>query len=335
MPATGASVSGRVSGLCWWLVLAASVLVALGLPAPLRAEDGDIALYREIAGRVERGDGYYAAAAELHRQENYPLRPFVTVRSPVLAHGHALIGGAGMLLTAWLILGMALVAWSRTLRDRPPAERAAVLAVIAAGGAALISPEVLHVHELWAGLLITLALGLGWNRRLQLVAALCAVLLRELAAPILILLLFPFERRQFVRVGIAIGIVAAFYAWHAANVASVVQPGDPSSQGWFGLMGPAGLATYLSASAGREIPVWAAFLPLAGWMMHGDRLVFPWCAGVAGAIAIIARPDNLFWLLMFCPLYPAGLVFLVSAAILAVRRLRPARWMSVRMGQPS
>lgn len=70
-------------------------------------------------------------------------------------------------------------------------------------------------------------------------------------------------------------------------------------------------------------------------MMHGDRLVFPWCAGVAGAIAIIARPDNLFWLLMFCPLYPAGLVFLVSAAILAVRRLRPARWMSVRMGQPS
>ena len=311
--------SALVTGLCPRSLLncLAKFLAVLAfiISSQAAAGDGDISLYREVAAQVERGGPYHQAAAELHRENNYPLKPFVTVRSPALAYLNAFLTPAGMLVTAWLLLFMSLGAWWRTLLARPLFERAAVLGLIAAGGGAIITPGNLYIHELWAGLLITLALGLSWNRKLQLVAATCAVLLRELAAPILILLLYPFSWTQTRRVALALVIVTAFYIWHMMNVWAVLLPTDLPSQGWFGFLGLKGLSGYFAAMAGRDVPVWLALLPLLGWAFHRDRLPIAWCGGVVFAVCVLAREDNLFWILMMLPVYFAGPVFLVGQAI--------------------
>ena len=103
------------------------------------AADGDISLYREIASEVKNGESYYEAAAQLHREHNYPLRPFVTVRSPALAQLHAFLNPTGVFVTAWALLFLALGAWWRTLQSRPFLEKTTALCLIAAGGGAMFS----------------------------------------------------------------------------------------------------------------------------------------------------------------------------------------------------
>jgi hypothetical protein len=299
-------------------------LAWLSKPA-ITSSEGDISLYREIAARVESGDSYYESAADLHRQNQYPLKPFVTVRSPALAYITALLGPTGLLITAWGLLLLALGSWHRTLKERPLAERAVVLSLIAAGGGAIISPNNLFVHELWAGLLITLALGLAWSSRLQLLAAACAVVLRELAAPILILLLYPFSRKQALGVSIVCVIVVSYYGLHMANVSAVLRPDDLPSQGWFGLRGLDGLRDDFSKMVGVDVPLWIALLPLVGWGFHRDPRPFLWCAGVIFAICVLAREDNLFWALMLFPVYCAGPAFLLTNALGWLKKIATSR----------
>ena len=42
----------------------------------------DMRLYRDIVQRMDRGESYYAAATAQQRAQDYPTKPFVTVRLP-------------------------------------------------------------------------------------------------------------------------------------------------------------------------------------------------------------------------------------------------------------
>lgn len=273
--------------------------------------DGDAALYADVADKVRNGESYYDAIAKLHRERRYPLTPVVTVRPPALAHMSAALGPQGLRVVAWLLLLGILVVWHRALKNGSMWERVAVLCLLGAGGATLIGPVAVQVHEFWAGMLITAALGLSWSPRMQIAAATLAALVRELALPLMGLLLYPFSRHRGVTVGIGLIVIALYYIFHAMAVQSVLLPGDHPSQGWFGMRGLAGLTDDLSELLSMSVPVWAALLPLVGWLYYArrDPVPFLWCLGVIGAVCIVARPDNLFWIVMMFPLYTAGLAF--------------------------
>src|SRR3546814_10402483 len=46
----------------------------------------DVALYKAMADAVRNGGNYYEVTAPLLRDNNYPLRPFVTFRLPTLTY---------------------------------------------------------------------------------------------------------------------------------------------------------------------------------------------------------------------------------------------------------
>lgn len=277
-------------------------------------QPSDIALYSDIAHLVGQGAPYYETVAELHRARDYPLFPFYTVRLPTLAYLMGYVGPVGMLLSAYGLLLAGIAAWFRQLQDETPLVRVGFLALYAWAGGALISPVSIQAHDVWAGLLVSLALGLGWNWRLQLLAAMLAVLIRELALPILILLwATDWKNRAY---PVAIMLFVSVIVLHYLNVASVRLPSDAPSQGWDGLRGPAGFVEHFSVFLPHL--GYLAFVPLLGWVRR--PIAGLWFAGIIFAICVFARPDNLYWTTMILPAFPAGAALLLG--VVGVRNRR-------------
>lgn len=299
----------------------AATASASGQSAPGR---GDLALYERIVGRVAAGEDYYAVAADEHRSRNYPTRPFVTIRPPTLAW---LTAGLGMEGVRWLAIGLlvaTILVWERKLAalGEPLIARAAFAILLYLGAIGVFTERNLLLHELPAGLLLTLAFGL-YHRRwwgLALVAALAAVALREIAAHFLLAWLgfALLERRwkEVIALIAALATVAAGLFLHHAAVTDVLLPGDPASPGWAQALGPAfvleSLARFsflLLVPAIIAAPL--ALLALLGWIgLPGRAGLFAavWFSGFFAAIAVFARADNFYWVLLTMPAFLAGLV---------------------------
>lgn len=319
--------------------LIALLLAMMAIPATAAAPDaavdtpeaaqdadrvGDVALYADVAAEVRDGATYYDAVTRLHRERGYPLRPVATIRPPALAYISAALGERGLKVLAWALLLTAIAMWYRTLKAGSMWERIAVAALLAMGGGAVIGPAAVQIHEFWAGMLITIALGMRWAPRAQVALATLAALIRELSLPLFGLLLYPFSRRRAVSVAIALVVVAIYYAGHFFAVENALLPSDRPSPGWFGMRGLAGFTDHLSTIFGVSVPLWLSILPLVGWGWYARRDPVPllWCTGVIGAVSLIARSDNLFWVVMMFPLYFAGLAFLGTMLADAVKYLR-------------
>ena len=316
-----AAILGIVAVLSLW----ASAQAALQTPAPTHAGPvpdarGDISLYREVADRVARGENYYSAVATLHRERVYPLRPFYVVRFPTLAWIASIVPTPALIGIAWLLLLGAIVVWARRLKDRPPLERFGALLLLTITSAPLISDVSVQMHEFWCGLLLTIALGIDGSRHrlAQLGVATLALCLREFAAGFLVAMLASalFERDRRGSLAIVAVLVAAAgpIAWHAAMVGSVTTPADLVSPGWNGLGGPILFARALATFSWLLVlPGWAvailAFAPLLGWatLRRDAPLALLWFGGFAFVIGALARPDNLYWVVVLLPAYPMGL----------------------------
>ncbi len=288
------------------------------------ADDGDLALYRRISERVIAGEGYYAAAVGEQRASNYPVRPFVTVRLPTLAMIHKGTGIDGARWLALALLTASILAFLWRLRDVvSPVERGGAGVLILFGGAAAITPEAGLIHELLAGLLLTLALAMYSPRRWwpSLIAAGLALALRELAAPFVLLwLAFALMQKRWnevLSVAALLTVFAIGLYLHYLGVDAQRIPGDPISPGWDAL---AGLALPLVAlsklTALLILPTWLAaplaILSLLGWLGLGGRLgLFAslWFAGFFTAMALFARPENFYWVQLTLPAYLAGFAF--------------------------
>lgn len=289
---------------------------------------GDLELYRLIHERYAAGESYHAAAVEEQRRNDYPVRPFITVRLPTLAWIDIHVPAIAAKAVSILLLGTILLAWIRSLEPlaRRPEWMAAIL-LLTLGGAGLLDARVLQFHELVAGALLSLALGLyrpGWWWP-ALLAAAAALAIRELAMPfVLLLAMLAALERRWREVAAALAVVALFAIalWvHAQAVAPHVLPGDPASPGWQAFNGPQMALFALSRlTALTFLPVWLAaplaLLPLLGWVALGGRLgLFAslWFAGFGLAMALFARGNNFYWVLMVLPAYAAGLAFVPRA----------------------
>ena len=331
---------GRVQAAAVLIVLAALLAIsAIRAPAPepepaadasaeQSEESGDIALYYRIANRVADGENYYAAATDEHRTHNYPVRPFVTIRPPTLAHLHAAIGDTGL---RWLGIGLLLaivLAWERTLEARANlAERAGACVLLFLAGFGAFDARNLMLHELLAGLLLTLSLGLYRPHRWwpSLLAAAAALAVRELAVHVVLLwLAIALSARRW-REAAALAALLALFAIamvaHYLAVSAVTVPDDPVSQGWSGFMGLSfALDGLVRFSALTLLPAWLgpplALLPLLGFAALGGRLglfAILWGAGLLLGVALFAREDNFYWMLMILPAWAAGLAFVTRA----------------------
>ena len=331
-----------------WLVIIALALVVIASVAPTRASraptgpivaqptqtlavkrDEDLALYNAITRRVGNGEPYYPVVAEELRKGNYPLRPFITVRLPTLAVIGCALGPTATRIALWLLILGTLIVWYRRLdgafEDR--GRRITGVLLVASGMTVAMRPEYAVVHEVWAGLLLALSLALHRPDRWwpSLMAALAAVMIRELALPFLLLMgafaLFERRPREAAAWAAAASLFGIALFLHAQQVALVTTAADPPSPGWTTLGGwPAFLRAMSETSALRVFPSWAAailvILSLFGWTSWRTRtglfgtLMF---AGYAIIFMVLGRPENFYWGLIVSPLLLLGLAHLPQA----------------------
>lgn len=343
MTAAQTSAQGRETRFAGWrpvparlLLMLVAIVIAYGVAIAANEKppaigvastfsQSDAALYRTVAARVGAGEGYYAAVVGEHRARDYPLRPFVTVRLPVLAWLSGALGTAG---AAWLYRAIALaavlvLAHRLATAGLPRAEWMSTL-VIAGAAMALLAIDGLSVwHEAWAAMLIVLSLGSRSKHRwaASVVLGLAAVCIRELALPYLLLMaFFAWRERAWTELAGWVGAVlcaGAVLAAHALTLAGLVSDADLASPGWSDAEG----WSFVLLLAQRCTPM--ALLPLAavavivpvsllGWSAWksplGER-VLVLLGGYLAAFMLIGRPDNFYWGLLVSPLLLSGLAF--------------------------
>jgi hypothetical protein len=291
---------------------------------------GDVELYRRITRRVAEGESFYVASLDEQRQHNYPTQPFVTVRPPTLATITATIGSpAGKVVSGGLfIVCLALWLWRLEKAGVSIPERGLAMVAMAVFGITLFRDSAMLFHEVIAGLLLAIALALiraeGKWWPVLLLAAL-ALSIREMALPFVLLwAVFAAFDRNWKGVAAALGVVALFAVgmmFHAQAVAVHVLPTDLKSPGWDAFNGPR-LPFYAMAKLTALVLLkpWVAaplaMLPLVGWLALGGRLgLFAslWFFGYFLMLALFARTNNNYWVLMVLPAYAIGFALLPRA----------------------
>lgn len=315
------------------LLLLATLLALAGPGTPpvghntaAHAQDQhDVVLYETIVQGMRGGGDYYTTAAQALREGDYPMRPFVTFRLPTLAVVQAALPPLVTRLLLYALAAGVTFAWYARLAPAFPRAppRAIALALLAGGLLAFVQGELAAFHEVWAGLLIALSLGVRREDRwVEAVAiGLVAMLVRETAAlyvAIMAALAFAEgNRKEALGWAAAIGVFAVVVALHAHAVAQVVRPTDPASPGWAGMLGFGFFVKAIQLSTALDLaPLWLAAplvgLALFGWAAWSSPLALRALAifaGYAALIGLFARTDTFYWALMIAPTLLVGLAF--------------------------
>jgi hypothetical protein len=302
-----------------------------------RGDRRDFDLYETIDKRVAKGESYWHAALAEQRGSHYPTKPFVAVRTPMLAWGYVLWGLIGWRVIAiglWFVTVIGTVALLAG-RTRLPERAAAAIGAALFGSVAYLEKVGLS-HEIIAGLFLSSALVLYRPKRWwpSLLLAACGLAVRELALPFVLLwAAFAASQRrwrEFAAVAAVIALFAIGLALHAQAVIAERHPGDLPSQGWSGLQGlPLAMYGLMSVTPLGKLP-WhlgapLALLPLLGWAALGGRrglFATLWFAGFILAVSLFARYVNFYWLSLMLPAYGAGLALVPRAVMDLVSALR-------------
>lgn len=308
-------------------------------PAAKRPRDDDLALYDRVIARTGQGENYYAVAADEHRKARYPLRPGVAVRLPTLAWLAVLLGDTGKGADVWvpgeLLAAIALMvatlwAWWRRLSDEGlnPRVRRIAMALLFLGASLGLNRYYFVLHELWAGMLLALAMGLHrpgrkWGAALA-VAAL-ALAIREHALPFVMLMAaMAAWRRDWKESAAWSALVLAFFAylaWHLAQVSHTVLPSDLEGPGWLVMRGLSGWLSNAALSSNiRFLPhylagplVVLAVFGWSGWKSEAGTFAALLYLGYGLAFMIAGRGDNFYWGAVVAPALFMGLALVPMA----------------------
>ncbi|MET0588277.1 MAG: hypothetical protein ABWZ75_07105 [Novosphingobium sp.] len=317
--------------------------LANGAPAPktyppihgfVRTE-ADLALYDIAITRMSRGENYYNFIVAEQRAIGYPVTPALTFRLPTLAAFSAFVTPRLLPLFSFGLLLGTVAAWWRRLAEEPRMQhlRVTTAALLFAGGSLAINPYYLVLHEVWAGLLVALSLGLhrmsgepGGNRWVgSLVAAALALSIREHALPFVLLMgAAAYYRRQWREAGawtLLILVFLALFSAHILVLGDQALPNERVGPGWMELRGLSGwLSNITMPSMLRLLPHWIAgptvvlmLVGWAGWRSNLGALVTLLQLGYALAFAIAGRWDNFYWGLIVSPVLFIGLALAPQA----------------------
>jgi hypothetical protein len=319
-----------------WAIVAGSVLlitwslVALYWPrataADVPPEGGkDLEAYRRIVARVHGGENYYRAAGEELRAGGYATSSVFNWRPPIYAWVLAAFpkpewGQALLVVLAVLALGLAYAA------DCPDSSVGrALLLLLAMVGAFLwcVDGDAFFSQELWAGVLIALSVGLfaiHW-RAAGIAAGLAALFFRELAMlyVLMVIIMACRERRwrEVLAWGLGVACYGLFLAWHAWQVQQHLTEHElAETSGWIQFGGPAFVIRTSQMNVWLfNLPAWvaalylaAALLGLASWRSPQGLLVGGTVVLYLVAFAIVGKPFNMYWGLLYVALLPFGLL---------------------------
>jgi hypothetical protein len=298
----------------------------------------DKALYKTIAERVQAGENYYAVAADEQRRHGFPTKPPFTIRAPTEVWFLAALRDDFVRRAAILILAVYAALQIRSALERHrislPVRVAGVLLCATGLIFAAASPDAPYLHEVWAGLLIAIAVAAWRPERpgLSVAAAFAACLFREIAAPVLLVMAAcaATERRWrevllWSGATSALAVLTAFHLWLAARQEL---SGDLTSQGWMVM----GSWPFVVETARRNpllylAPEWASSLLVAlalsgfacangAWGRRIATVIFAF----AGMFWFAGRPENAYWGFLYTPLMPLGLVFALCGAFKSVSK---------------
>lgn len=299
--------------------------------AAAKPYDEDIALYEVAIARVARGENYYDFIVPEQRARDYPVNPAIAVRMPTLAYLDAWLGDAGQIAAAVALMMGIIIVWWRKLGEAGVSPRIARMATaLAFVGVSLgLNRYYFPLHELWAGGLIALSLGLhrigkageGGRWHAAFAAAALALAIREHSLPFVALLAATaLWQRNWREAAAWIALIAMFFgglAWHLALVSRDVLPTDPHSAPWLVLRGlPGWLSNVIQSSNLRWLPHWLAGPAVVlmtfgwlGWNRAEGMFAFLLAAGYGVLFTAAGRWDNFYWGAMIAPAMFAGLAF--------------------------
>jgi hypothetical protein len=286
----------------------------------------DLQLYDAVIARLQRGEGYYAVIVEEHRKLPFPVKPGFAVRLPTLAYLAAWLGPYGLLAGSVLLFAAISLTWWKRLGDEPGGAEHRLLAMaLLLTCASFVLVRYFHVlHELWAGGLIALALGLhrpGKHWIAALLVAALALAIRETALPFVLLAAAVAGYRRDWRECLAwTALAAAFivlWTLHLETVAAHTRPGDPVSSSWITLRGLSGwLSLSILPTPLRYLPsliagpaVVLALLGWCGWRTRLGSFIALLLMGYGLAFMIAGRPENWYWGALVSPVLLVGLAF--------------------------
>ncbi len=293
------------------------------------ARDTDLRLYDRIVERVDAGENYYEVAVEEQRARDFPVRPGLAVRLPTLAYATAVFETWGMASLGVLLAVLTLLAWWVRLQDEQGGQerKLYILLLLVIGAGVGFKLQYLALHEVWAGMLIALSLGLHRPQQWvwSWVAAALALAIREHALPFVLLMaamgwMRGQRREAFAWLGLALvfGIALAF---HLSVVAQLTSEADPASPGWLTLRGLGGWTSNIVTSSPLQLlPGWLAamlvIVPLigwAGWKSDLGETGLLLCLGYGLAFMIAGRDNNFYWALIVMPVWFVGFAFVPRA----------------------
>jgi len=305
-----------------------------------RPRDDDLKVYDAVIERLGKGENYYELVAEEHRKASYPVKPGFAVRLPTLAYISVWLGETGLTIAAFALLGAVVWAWWVRLGAEPGLKRYQAMgtALIFLGASLGLNRYYFALHELWAGMLLALAMALhrpGQKWGAALAVAALALAIREHVLPFVLLMgalaLWRRHWREALAWGALVAVFLAGLALHHHYVALQVLPTDQPSPAWLVLRGLSGFLSNVVLSGNlRFLPHWiagpAVMLMIFGWAAwkHPSgafaTLLF---LGYGLAFMIAGRPDNFYWGMVIAPpmylglaFVPAGLAALWRAAML-------------------
>jgi len=299
----------------------------------------DLRCYYAIAERIHAGEGYYQAARQELQIRGYDTESVFNWRLPFLA---TLLGTlpspeAGQVIVI-LLSFFSLWVWVDVATERMSFPRAALGVIPLAGSAVYSFIAIIFVmHELWAGILISISLlahGKGW-RKLSVAAGIAALFIRELVLPFVAVMFFASlaDRNRKEAVAWLLGALAFFsvLAVHSIQVHDLTQSNaNLNFAQWLALSGwNYVLATIQVQPFLFVFPSWctAVLAPFAllGFLAWRDALGKRVGLTIAAYVLIflfVGRNNNAYWGLLYCNLVPLGLLHapFVLSDMLALHR---------------
>ena len=285
----------------------------------------DNAMHRIVVNRVQAGESYYDALGAELRRSGYATKPFFHWRLPTLLWMTGklplAVASKGILIAITILM---IFVWANHVR---PSIGLLLTCVVVA---VLTPPLFLAIlgnwflqHELWAGVLIALSLGLHYSRRskLSILFGLTALAIRELALVYVLIMCVTaaYERKMKEAIAWAVGIVAfgVFLGIHASIVIPRQMTADLSDPSWLRFGGWPFVTVCSGWMFWALLPYWlAAMLAVLGVFGLAVSCRFRMLATVAAYMAtfsIAGKSFNDYWGLMYSPLLAIGLVHSIPA----------------------
>jgi len=295
----------------------------------------DLQLYREVVAEVRAGGDYYNVARQRIPSFGFPIHSPLNWRLPTYAWLFARLPGPLSIQAALVLLSIAALAMAFIAEKRRSGPFGAAFLVLLLFGVVRwsLDGEAFYTQEVWAATLILISLSAYMLNRptAAIITGCAALMLRELALPYCVagMTVAVVGRRWKESAGwaLGIGLFFCFYAWHIgqvrAQLADIGTAGGTDMGQWLRLGGlDFVLLTERMNGLFFAAPALVLWLYLLGSLMGlasrsdtGSRVACLAAVLYLLAFAVVGRPENFYWGLMYAPLLPWGIVAILNRIV--------------------